>query len=138
MKKTFLPHLPVLGLLFAGLFLFGSASTAVAQQTLASSDPLFSEPKGPFVTVAEAIVKMDIEAGALKTQLSGMTPGTFAYKQMLAKYDYFSAIHDLLVQGKGVAEAIVEGIKKIAADQYGITQENLLAYRQEAITILKQ
>jgi hypothetical protein len=137
MKKTLLSKIPVLGLILTGIFLVSSASGVVAQVTAAQTTAVSTAPpQGPFVSPSAAIEQLDIEATALKEAMSGMTEGTFAYKQTSAKHAYFEAVRTLLIKGTSVSDAIVQGLLQVPADQYGVTQQNLLSYQQEVITML--
>lgn len=132
MKKTFLSKIPVLGLILTGIFLVSSASGVVAQTTTVGPPP----PQGPFLPPSDAIEALDIEIVVLKTAMLELTEGTQAYKQLWAKYSYFSEVRDLIVTGKSVQESIVKATEKFGMDVYEISEQTLLGYQAEVIDIV--
>lgn len=141
MKKTFLPKISVLGLLFAGIFLFGSAGNLVAQVN--TTNDLYSQPKGPFVTAADAIQILNDEMIELKELMGGLNSSTNQYKVANLKYVYYEHMVRLLTNEKAtssdhVGKAIARGLGIYASDVYGnISEQQKLANREGAIALLR-
>jgi len=137
MKKTFNLRIPVIGFIISGVFLLSAMDALVAQQTLVQGDDLYAESKGPFMSPAAARAQLDIEIVPIKYELAGLVEGTTAHKNLTAKYVYFNTIQNMLIEGKSVSRAIVDALRVVGADNYGISHQLLLTYKNEVIGILK-
>lgn len=138
MKKTVLFRIPFLGVIIAGFFLVALTDSLQAQvTTVGPRDQLYDAPVGNFVSPQLAITILNNELADLKEELDNLTEGTAAFRGVLAKYNYFDAILKNVIEGKTVAVSIGEGLKAVSADEYQITIETLLEYKEQAIYFLE-
>jgi hypothetical protein len=138
MKKTVLFRIPLLGVIIAGFFLLALTDSLQAQVTaVGPRDQMYDAPAGNFVSPQLAITILTNELNDLKAELNSLTEGTAAYRAVLAKYNYFDAILKNVIEGKTVAESIGEGLKAVNADEYQITIETLLEFKELAIYYLE-
>jgi len=138
MKNTVLKLLSVklalVSFILAGLFLF-APSHVQAQST----DVLFSAPNGSYVTPATAIARVEAKCIDLKNQYLVLTPQSQAYSDNVIKYSFYSIILDKLNEGKTVKESLEAGLKLFGTDgASSLSRANMMAYRLEAINLLKQ
>ena len=113
MKNTILSllssRLAIAGLVMAGLFLFAPDSTYAQSHKLKGVD---------YVSEAEAISRLEAETQGLKNQIESLTPGTFAYKSALWKYELYDIVLTHLYDGKTVAEAVELGSRNLYTDRF--------------------
>jgi hypothetical protein len=142
MKKTFFSRIPVLSFVITGFLLFG-LNTGYAQETFASADVLHSEPKGNFVTPADAVTLLDADMNSLKSQMAGLPHSSLQYKLLNWRYIYYEHLISLLAEDKTgapntTAQAIGRGIRILDSDIYQeITYQQKLQIKQHAIDLLK-
>ncbi len=135
MKNTVLnvlsSKLALVSFLLMGLFLL-APDKAQAQTQLTHLNAA-----SEYVSAAIAISRLEAETSALKSEIELLTPGTFAYKSAIWKYDLFSTVLNYLYEGKTVVESIQLGLKIYGTDVYAEMPESLKkAYRIELNLIL--
>lgn len=136
MKRSFILRIAIFSFFLAGLTLINADQQLLAQSAK-TDDNIFALPQDIFVLPAEATLRLDAAVAPLKNLLLTYTEGTPEYKQVFAKYSCFIATQNFIVDGKTVAEAIVEGLRSMPEDQYELTKYNLRSFRQELINLLK-
>jgi hypothetical protein len=135
MKKNLL-RIALASFLFAGLSFVGAGNYLQAQITTPAGN-LFGPASGQFVTSEVALLRLDQAIVPLKNTMEQNSQGGPVYDQAFSKYSYYNAVSNLIIEGKTVAEAIGEGLRKVSTDEYNISQKLLGGYRQELINLLK-
>jgi hypothetical protein len=133
MKNTILSllssKLAIAGFVLAGLLLFAPDSTYAQSTKLKGVD---------YVSEAEAISRLEIETAALKDQISVLTPGSFAYKSAMWKYEFFDIVLNHLYQGKTVMEAVELGSKSYYTDRFAEMPSSLKKTNISELKLLLQ
>lgn len=119
-------------LLLLGLFLF--APTLSQAQTKLDE----SVPAGPYVSVQDAITRIEQHVDIIKPQIEFMSPGTQEARNLLARIDFYLDIIDRLQKGNTVQASIQGALNILSSDQHStISKVKQLEYKQEAIDLLK-
>ena len=140
MKRNFARlHMYALPLLLMSLFLLAPKESSAQQQLI---DNTYAIPQGNFVTVEQAIERLDIQLQAWKSIMSTMDPHSQAYANLLAKYTYFDRIRYLLgeeksTDGAATAKAIADALSVTITDEGGGSIKLAKIFKQEAIDLLK-
>lgn len=136
MKKLSL-KLTLLGLMFAGIFLFMGTDQAVAQGS-GMVDELYVAPSGNFVSQQEAETRLKAEMTDIKAAMENQTPGTQAYRENSRKLAYYTSITEYLKSGSGVGDAIASGLGVFASAQYGqgVTRDKKEELKDLAVDVL--
>ncbi len=138
MKKNLLLRMALAMLLFAGFSFFNGIQAQVTSTLIGSGGQAnYTTPTGNFVTPAVAIQRLDNAIGTIKLTLEGMQPGTPAYRDMEAKYVLYTTVQNDIIAGKGVAQAIQDGIVMISSDQFNLSKQLIGQYRTELINLLR-
>lgn len=135
MKKHYLLRMAFAGFLLAGLSLFTQTQTLHAQTQI--DQGIFSVPQGQFVSGPDAMVRLEGAMPALKDQVSSNQPGTPIYREVFSKLAMYEKVRDDIGEGKGVAQAIADGVMMISTDEYNITRTALLQHRTAIINLLR-
>ena len=135
MKKDFLLRLVLATFLLAGLSFTTQFQTLHAQTT--ASGGVFSLPTENFVGPAVAVSRLENALIPIKNALENATPGNQAYRDLEAKYDLFNGAMNDILGGKGVAQAILDGMILIGTDKYQLSKQTLMQYRTEIINLLR-
>ena len=134
MKKNVL-RIALLGFLLAGLSILGIGHQVQAQNT--TLDQLFQPPTGSFVSPSIALQRLDEAVVTYKNTMLNYPPNSAEYRLAFKKYSYYNAVTNLIVEGKTVPVAIVEGLKIVATDAYEISPKDLPVYKLELVNLLK-
>jgi hypothetical protein len=139
MKNTVLnllsAKLAFVSFVLAGLFLLAPSHVQAQSKTT----DLFSVPNYTYVAPATAISRVEAKCIDVKHQYEVLTPGTQAYMDNEFKYSFFSAILQKLNEGKTTKESLEAALKIFGTDAASsMSKSNMMAYRQEAIDLLKQ
>jgi len=138
MKKNLLLRMALAMLLFAGFSFFNGIQAQVTSTLIGGGGAaVYTTPTGNFVAPAVATERLDNAINTIKLSLEGMQPGTPAYTQMEAKYVLFNTVQNDIIAGKGVAQAIQDGITMISADQFNLSKQMIGQYRTELINLLR-
>jgi hypothetical protein len=135
MKKNLL-RIAFAGFLFAGLSIIGAGNQLQAQITTPAGN-LFGPASGQFVSSQVALLRLDQAIVPLKNTMEQYSQGGPVYDQAFSKYSYYNAVSNLIIEGKTVAVAIGEGLKKVSTDEFHISEKLIGGYRQELINLLK-
>jgi hypothetical protein len=139
MKNTVLKLLSVkltlVSLILAGLFLL-APSHVQAQST---TKDLFSAPNVTFVEPATAITRVEAKCLELKANYGTLNAQSQAYSDNVIKYAFYNTILDKLNEGKTTKESLETGLRFLGTDAASsLSRPNMMAYRLEAINLLKQ
>jgi hypothetical protein len=69
--------------------------------------------------------------------LESLQPGTPSYAQLETKALLYNRIMDDIIDGKGVAQAIQDGILWVSSDQFNLPKATVTQYRTELINLLQ-
>ena|SRR3990170_6058801 len=113
MKNTILnllsTKLALVSFVLAGMFLLAPDSLQAQAQKVKGAE---------YVSEAEAISRLEIETTILKEMIEALTPGSFAYKSALWKYELFDAVLNQLYEGKTVAVSVEYGVALYYTDRF--------------------
>ncbi len=134
MKKNLL-RIALVSFLFAGLSLL-SADNHVQAQT-GASDQTFVQPTGSFVSAPEAMIRIDQAIIPLKNTIGNYAEGTPEYIEAFSKYSYYNLVYNFILEGRPIPEAIVEGLKVVSTDAFGVSSKKLPAYKLALVALLR-
>jgi hypothetical protein len=140
MKSTLLKFLssrPILiGLIMAG-FYFVSPASMQAQSVLNSN--YYLVPDGPYVAPTVAIERLEDQLVSLKNQLNFYNSSSQEYRIVSAKFNFFSTIHQSLVEGKTVKVSIQDGVNAFGSSDLssGLPKGKKEEFKIEVINLLK-
>jgi hypothetical protein len=127
-----------------GLIAFLSSTvTGQTQSTSSIGNNLYMMEKGQYVLPPVAIARLDNAMQSLKTQMSGLDPGSQLNQQLNGRYVYYHMMRRMLFEEKAttsahVQESITRSLGVYATDTYEyVSQNQKLQNKQEAITLLK-
>jgi hypothetical protein len=121
-------------LLLVGLFAF-APSSSISAQTDSFEDTV---PAGPYVSPAEAILRLEAHVETIKPLLDFMSPPTQEYRNLKARIDFHLGIIAFLRAGKTVQESITSALAILRSDQHStISRVKQQEYKQEAIDLLR-
>jgi hypothetical protein len=106
--------LTLLGLFFAGLACW--MPSQVQAQSAILSTGFYDAPAGPYTTAAIAQSRLESQILLMKSQFESLSQGSQAYKNLTAKYNFYTIIRDELAAGKTVQESIILGLKLFTTD----------------------
>jgi hypothetical protein len=138
MKKNLLLRMALAMLMFAGLSFFNSMQAQVSS-TLIGGGGAASQttPTQNFVAPPVAIQRLEAALVTMKVTLESLQPGTPSYAQLETKALLYNRIMDDIIDGKGVAQAIQDGILWVSSDQFNLPKATVTQYRTELINLLQ-
>ena len=138
MKKNLLLRMAFAMLLFAGLSFFNSIQAQVSSTLIGGGGAAGqSTPTENFVAPPVAIERLEAALTSTKVTLESLQPGTPTYAQLEAKALLYNAVLDDIVGGKGVAQAIQDGILLISSDHFNLPKATVTQLRTELINLLR-
>ena len=137
MKSSLSPcfKLTIVGLVFAGLAWL-MPSQVHAQTSLNTPYGFYDAPPGPYTTSAIAQSRLDTQLQIMKTQFESLNQGSQEYKNLDAKYQFYTIIYEQLVAGKTVQESIALGLKLFATDSVADLPKGKKEEFKQAVLIL--
>jgi len=141
MKSSVSPFSPIkltlVVLVLAGLCWL-VPNQARAQSSFIASNGFYDVPAGPFATSDVALTRLEAQIQSMKTQFEYMTPGSQDFKNLDAKYQFYTIVYEQLAAGKTVQESITIGLKFFATDASAdLPKGKKEQYKQEILTLLK-
>lgn len=129
--------LTLVGLFFAVLALW-LPSQVQAQSSSVASYGFYDAPAGPYTSAATAQSRLDVQILAMKAQFESLNQGSQEYKNLSAKYNFYTIIRDELAAGKTVQESISIGLKLFATDSVSdLPKGKKEEFKQSVLTLLK-
>lgn len=99
---------------------------------------VLSVPSGPYVTIDEAIIRVETKIEEIKPQFDNLIPGTQEYRDLQAEVDFYVSILENLNSGHSVQAAIEAGLQILNSDAHStVSKEKRYEFRQEAIDLLR-
>jgi hypothetical protein len=136
MKRTYFLRIAIFSFFLAGLTLV-SPGDQLQAQTNSTVDKTYSIPQEVFVAPAVAIVRLDGALTAIKTLMQQQIPGSQEYKDSYAKFICYETTMNSIMEGKGVAVSIVDGLIDAGSDVYDLPKGMIQTYRTGLIYLLK-
>ena len=128
--------LTFVGILLAGLCWLMPTQSHAQSSTTASG--LYDVPAGPYATSAVALTRIEAQITSIKSQLQYLGQGSQEFKELNAKYQFYSIIYDQLKAGKTTKESLEIGLKFFGTDVASdLSKAKKEQFKQEAITLLK-
>lgn len=138
MKKNLLLRMAFAMLLFAGLSFFNSIQAQVTSTLIGGAGAATQTmPTETFVAPQIAVQRLEAALSTMKVTLESMQPGTPSYAQLEAKALLYNRVMDDIIAGKGVAQAIYDGILWVSSDQFNLPKATVAQYRTELINLLR-
>jgi hypothetical protein len=135
MKSITILRIAFLSFFFAGLTFVSSDSQLQAQ--LNSGQDVYAPPTETFVSSEVAQVRLDQAISPIKSFIETLNPGSSQYNQAYSKYLVFNGTLNAIANGEKVKDAIIQGLKSVASDEYEMGKMTLYNYRLELINLLK-
>ena len=132
----------VFKLTLVGLFFLGLAwlmpSQVHAQTSLNTNYGFYDAPVGPYTTAPTAQSRLESQILVMKSQFESLAQGSQAYKNLTAKYNFYTIIRDQLAAGKTVQESITIGLKLFATDSVAdLPKGKKEEFKESVLTLLK-
>lgn len=125
--------LAISGFILAGLFLF--APSHIQAQT---TTDLLIAPNVTYVSPSTAITRVEEKILSIKSQIETVVHGSQAHADLTVEYSFYEIILTKLQEGKTTKESLQAGLTYFGTDAASLTSKaNMIAYRQEAINLLK-